>query len=51
MDEQDKELNRTEIGRKVIEANILADHNAETVAINQNPEVGSENDRIEKKGL
>ena len=49
MDEQDKELMQTELGRKVIEANAFTDHNAETVMINQNPEVGSENDRIVRK--
>lgn len=51
MDEQDKELIQTQMGRKVIESRVFDDHEAETVAINQNPEVGSENDRIQKKGL
>ncbi len=51
MDEQDKELINSEVGRYIIQEDletIEATHEAKTEAINQNPQIGRENDRIEK---
>ncbi|WP_164985102.1 hypothetical protein [Ammoniphilus sp. CFH 90114] len=48
MDEQDKELIHSEIGRRVIQSSLFEEHVAKTEAINQNPTVGEKNDRMEK---
>lgn len=51
MDEQDKELINSEIGRYLIQESLEtteATHEAKTEAINQNPQIGTENDRLER---
>lgn len=51
MDEQDKMLAESEIGREVINSTLSLDatHEAETEAINVQEKVGSETDKIEKE--
>ncbi|WP_167577726.1 hypothetical protein [Ammoniphilus sp. YIM 78166] len=51
MGEQDKERINSQVGRYIIRdlETTASTHDAETEAVNQNPHIGTENDRIERQ--